>query len=112
MPQSIYRVSGVFNRKLEDWFNIDAPESPIFVRYNWCFGPDTGTYQTPTATDIDTDSINKKTIGQVNELVELFLKRDLIDSEQVSGTRLEDLGLDSLDRMDLALRMAAVRVSK
>ena len=95
----------VFNRKLEDWFNVDAPESPIFVRYNWCFGPDTGTYQTPTATDIDTDSINKKTIGQVNELVELFLKRDLIDSEQVSGTRLEDLGLDSLDRMDLALRI-------
>ena len=50
----------VFNRKLEDWFNVDAPESPIFVRYNWCFGPDTGTYQTPTASDIDTDSINKE----------------------------------------------------
>lgn len=95
----------VFNRKLEDWFNVDAPESPIFVRYNWLFGPDSGTYQTPAATDIDTDSINTKTIGQVNELVELFLKRDLIDSEQVSDTRLEDLGLDSLDRMDLALRI-------
>jgi len=94
-----------FNRKLEDWFNVDAPDYPIFVRYNWCFGPDTGNYQTPAALDIDTDSIDKKTIGQVNELVELFLKRDLIDSEQVSGTRLEDLGLDSLDRMDLALRI-------
>ena len=94
-----------FNRKLEDWFNVDAPDYPVFVRYNWCFGPDTGNYQTPAALDIDTDSIDKKTIGQVNELVELFLKRDLIDSEQVSGTRLEDLGLDSLDRMDLALRI-------
>ncbi len=94
-----------FNKKLEDWFNVDAPESPIFVRYNWCFGPRSGAYQTPATTDIDTHAIDQKTMKQVNELVALFLKRDLIDSEQVSGTRLEDLGLDSLDRMDLALRI-------
>ncbi len=94
-----------FNKKLEDWFNVDAPESPIFVRYNWCFGPRSGAYQTPATTDIDTHAIDQKTMKQVNELVALFLKRDLVDSEQVSGTRLEDLGLDSLDRMDLALRI-------
>ena len=50
-------------------------------------------------------AIDKKTIGQVNELVASFLKRDLVDEEQVASTRLEDLGLDSLDRMELALRI-------
>ena len=62
-------------------------------------------YQPPALTDIDTTTIDKKIIGQVNELVASFLKRDLIDNEQVAGTRLEDLGLDSLDRMELALRI-------
>ena len=56
-------------------------------------------------TDIETTTIDEKIIGQVNELVASFLKRDLIDNEQVAGTRLEDLGLDSLDRMELALRI-------
>ena len=94
-----------FNRKLEEWFNADAPDLPIFVRYNYLFGPVKGVYQPPALTDIDTTTIDKKIIGQVNELVASFLKRDLIDNEQVAGTRLEDLGLDSLDRMELALRI-------
>ncbi|HAO73000.1 MAG TPA: hypothetical protein DCR06_10390, partial [Planctomycetaceae bacterium] len=94
-----------FNRKLEEWFNADAPELPIFVRYNYLFGPVKGVYQSPAMTDIDTTTIDEKIIGQVNELVASFLKRDLIDNEQVAGTRLEDLGLDSLDRMELALRI-------
>ena len=94
-----------FNRKLEDWFNTDAAESPIFVRYNYLLGPNKGAYQSATVADIDTASIDKKTISQVNELVALFLKRDLVHEEQSASTRLEDLGLDSLDRMELALRI-------
>ena len=94
-----------FNRNLEDWFNVDAPESPIFVRYNYCFGPNSGSYQSSATTDIDASTINTKVIRQVNELVAVYLKRDLVDTEQVAGTPLEDLGLDSLDRMELALRI-------
>ena len=55
-----------FNRKLEDWFNTDAAESPIFVRYNYLLGPNKGAYQSATVADIDTASIDKKTISQVN----------------------------------------------
>ncbi len=94
-----------FNRKLENWFNTDAAESPIFVRYNYLFGPVEGTYQSAVVADIDTAAIDKKTIVQVNDLVASFLKRDLVNEEQVPSTRLEDLGLDSLDRMELALRI-------
>ncbi len=94
-----------FNRFLEDWYNVDAPDDPIFVRYNWFFGPTTGAYAPAQAETVDAASIASKTIGQVNELVASFLKRDLDESECQAATRLEDLGLDSLDRMELALRI-------
>ena len=41
----------------------------------------------------------------MNELVASFLKRDLSDHERLAVTKLEELGLDSLDRMELALRI-------
>lgn len=94
-----------FNRFLEDWYNVDAPKDPIFVRYNWLFGPSTGSYAPAQAETVDAAAIAGKTIGQVNELVASFLKRDLDESECQAATRLEDLGLDSLDRMELALRI-------
>ena len=94
-----------FNRFLEDWYNVDAPHDPIFVRYNWLFGPTTGSYSPPQAATVDAAAIASKTIGQVNELLASFLKRDLDEAECQAATRLEDLGLDSLDRMELALRI-------
>ena len=94
-----------FNRRLEDWFNVDAPEVPEFIRYSRLFGSSEGSYQLATTKDIDVDAIGSKTIEQVNELVASFLKRDLSDHERLATTKLEELGLDSLDRMELALRI-------
>lgn len=94
-----------FNRFLEDWYNVDVPDEPIFVRYNWLFGPSEGTYSPPEAVAVDVSSLQPKTVEQVNDLVASFLKRELSEEERQSAARLEDLGLDSLDRMELALRI-------
>ena len=94
-----------FNKSLEDWFNVDAPAEPLFVRYNWLFGPTEGHYQPPQTDIVDPASLKPKTIDQVNEVVAGFLKRELTPEERDATTRLEDLGLDSLDRMELALRI-------
>jgi acyl-CoA synthetase (AMP-forming)/AMP-acid ligase II/1-acyl-sn-glycerol-3-phosphate acyltransferase/acyl carrier protein len=99
-----------FNRFLERWFNENPAtdnqgEPPTFVRYNYLFGPSQGDFHQAAAATIDTDGIDPKTVSLVNDLVASFLKRDLEPAENEAATRLEDLGLDSLDRMELALRI-------
>ena len=94
-----------FNRFLENWYDADGGQEPVFVRYNPFFGPSEGHYRPATTPRIDAASLSPKSIGQVNELVASFLKRDLSDSENAVDTTLEALGLDSLDRMELALRI-------
>ncbi len=95
-----------FNAHLENWYNIDGPQEPKFVRYNHLFGPAEGDYgKALPGQAIDLDAIKPKTISAVNEIVESHLKRALADSERGAETKLESIGLDSLDRMDLALRI-------
>ena len=99
-----------FNRFLERWFNENPAtdnqgEPPTFVRYNYIFGPSQGDFHLAAAATIDADGIDPKTVSLVNDLVASFLKRDLEPAESEAATRLEDLGLDSLDRMELALRI-------
>ncbi len=95
-----------FNRYLEQWYNADGGQEPLFVRYNHLFGPSEGDFgKTESGQEIDFDSIKPKTIHLVNEIVEGHLKRDLAGDEKDAATTLETIGLDSLDRMDLALRI-------
>ena len=94
-----------FNRFLENWYDADGEQEPQFVRYSWFFGPSEGEYKPAATPLIDESSLSAKTIGQVNELVASFLKRDLAADENTVTTTLEHLGLDSLDRMELALRI-------
>ena len=49
--------------------------------------------------------IKPETIRAVNEMVEERLKRPLTDAENSAETPLDRLGLDSLERMDLALQI-------
>ena len=99
-----------FNRFLEDWFNQnpathDQGEEPTFVRYSFVCGPTQGDYHPAATVEIDEAAITPKTVVLVNDLVASFLKRELASEERTSSMRLEDLGLDSLDRMELALRI-------
>lgn len=112
MPRERFPLASreAFNRFLEDWFNRnpathDQGEEPTFVRYSSFFGPTQGDYHPAATVEIDEASIHPKTVALVNDLVASFLKRELAGDERTSSMRLEDLGLDSLDRMELALRI-------
>ena len=95
-----------FNAYLEGWYNADGAQQPLFVRYHPWLGPTQGDYgRTAAAADYDLAKIKPKTIGLVNELVQSHLGRQLTAQELQADTPLEQIGLDSLDRMDLALKI-------
>jgi len=95
-----------FNAFLEGWYNVDGGQSPQFVRYHHWFGPTRGEYSKQLASDnYELSRIKPKTIGLVNELVQSHLGRQLAPEELKADTTLEQIGLDSLDRMDLALKI-------
>lgn len=95
-----------FNTHLQRWYNDGGPQEPKFVRYHHLFGPTEGYYgKTNSNTAFDVDGIKPKTVHLVNEIVQSHLGRELTDQERTSDTKLESIGLDSLDRMDLALKI-------
>lgn len=95
-----------FNRYLEQWYNNDGGQEPQFVRYHHFFGPTEGNFGNITAdANYDVEKIKPKTISLVNELIQSHLGRQLSEEELTASTKLETIGLDSLDRMDLALKI-------
>ena len=92
------------NAFLESWYDADGDQKPLFVRYNALFGPSSGHFEAPsTGVAVDPATISPKTIRLVNELLAAHLKRDLAPDELQAETRFDAIGLDSLDRMELAL---------
>ena len=94
------------NPFLEAWYNQEGPETPVFVPYHAWFGPRQYTF--PAAGEsaaTDRGQIRRATIEAVAELLEERLGRPLAAHEKTAGTTLDELGLDSLDRMDLALQI-------
>lgn len=95
-----------FNAFLESWYNADGGQEPKFVRYHYLFGPSQGNYgKVLTNVDYDLEKIKPKTIGLVNELIQSHLGRQIPSEQLAPDTTLEQIGLDSLDRMDLALKI-------
>jgi acyl-CoA synthetase (AMP-forming)/AMP-acid ligase II/1-acyl-sn-glycerol-3-phosphate acyltransferase/acyl carrier protein len=93
-----------FNAFLESWYDADGGQKPIFVRFNAFFGPSQGHFEAAASGDaIDPATISPKTIRLVNELLAAHLKRELSPDELRPDTRFDAIGLDSLDRMELAL---------
>ena len=92
------------NPYLEAWYNRGEPEPPRFVPYHRLFGP--REYRFPDLTKagaVDAAKIRPQTMRAVEELIEEHLKHPLGDEEKRPETPLDRLGLDSLDRMDIAL---------
>ncbi|MBU6221802.1 MAG: AMP-binding protein [Planctomycetes bacterium] len=93
-----------FNAFLESWYEADGGQRPLFVRYNALFGPSSGHYEaSASGAGVDPATISPKTIRLVNELLAAHLKRELAPDELQADTRFDAIGLDSLDRMELAL---------
>ena len=94
------------NPFLEEWYNRGAPEKPTFVPFSFLFGPRQYEYPDLVKTgQVDLAKIRPATIRAVNEMVEERLKRGLSAEENSAEMLLERLGLDSLERMDLALHI-------
>ena len=93
----------VFNPWIEAWYNKGLSTTPTYVPYHFLLGP--RTFEFPRinlSRDIPLDKISPDTQKIVFEILEEKLKRPLTDDEKQPAALIESLGLDSLDRMDLA----------
>ncbi len=91
------------NPWLEAWYNRVLTTTPTFVPYHFWFGPRTFEFpRIKLGRDLRLDKITDDTRRAVGEIIEEKLKRPLTGEEKKPETLLEKLGLDSLDRMDIA----------
>jgi long-chain-fatty-acid--[acyl-carrier-protein] ligase len=94
----------VLNPWLEAWYNAGGPEAPTYVPYHFLFGPRTHEFPRPEGVDeADLERIKPETKTAVDHIVEDKLGRPLAAGERRAETTLDQLGLDSLDRMELTL---------
>ncbi len=97
------------NPFLEEWYNqrsksaARAATEPIFVPYHFLFGPRHGNFLSKAqGNDNALKEIPPKTSAAVDEMVEVHLGRPLEADEKTAATPLDEIGLDSLDRMQLS----------
>jgi len=94
------------NPFLEAWYNQGGPEAPTFVPYHPLFGPRQIEFPTlAVENEIDLSKIRPATIAAVQEILEEKLNRHLGDDEKRPDVQLEQLGFDSLDRMEVSMRV-------
>jgi long-chain-fatty-acid--[acyl-carrier-protein] ligase len=94
------------NRYLEQWYNREGPEPPTFVPYHLLLGPRTCQFPAiEQAVAIDLDRIPQTTRQAVNQMIEEHLGRALGEDELAPEAALDMLGFDSLERMELALKI-------
>ncbi|HEY1188926.1 MAG TPA: AMP-binding protein [Gemmata sp.] len=94
------------NKWLDTWFNADTPrEEPTFVPRHFVFGERTHTFPPPAvvAPEYDLTKVKPETKTAIAHLLEEKLKRPLAPDESTGETNLNQLGVDSLDAMDVAL---------
>lgn len=94
------------NRWFEARYNPDGPELPTYAPYHCLLGQ--RTYRFPSSNqaadfEIVADHIPSGALPGVTDILATQLGRSLTPGELHPETRLEDLGLDSLQRMDVAL---------
>jgi long-chain-fatty-acid--[acyl-carrier-protein] ligase len=94
------------NPWFEQRYNRDGPEPPKYVPYHFLFSP--RKYEFPplsAAEDVDLTTITPETKEGVGHIVEDKIGRPLTEAEQKAETSFDRFGLDSLDRMEMALRV-------
>jgi long-chain-fatty-acid--[acyl-carrier-protein] ligase len=94
------------NRWFEAWYNADGPERPTYVPYHFLFGPrcyEFPAVAVPLGGPVVPDQVGPETRTAIAEILADKLGRPLTADELQPGTLLDDLGLDSLQRMQLAL---------
>ncbi len=96
----------LLNPRLEAWYNAGDPEKPSFVPGHFLFGPRTFEFPPlPSGDDFDLAKVKPETRSAVNEMVAEKLGRPLAENELGPELSLDNLGMDSLDRMELSLNV-------
>ncbi len=96
----------VLNPWLEAWYNADGGESPSFVPYHFAFGPRTTEFPPQLrSVELDTTKIKPSTIETVAQFVGEVRKRPLDATENRAATTFAELGMDSLEGMEVAMRV-------
>jgi long-chain-fatty-acid--[acyl-carrier-protein] ligase len=96
----------LINPWLVKWYNAAGPEDPTYVPYHFLFGPRMVDYPPPwSAGEIDLSKVSAETKDAVAAIVEKRLKRPLEQSENKAEQTFADLGIDSLDGMEIALEV-------
>ena len=94
------------NRWFEEWYNVGSPEKPTFVPYHFLSSQKDFDYP-PLVLAEEPEIELKKVPAEIRSAVIEILKSQVPDvdssGEPKPETHLEDLGLDSLQRMELAL---------
>jgi long-chain-fatty-acid--[acyl-carrier-protein] ligase len=93
------------NPWLERWYNEGGPEAPTFVPYHFLFGRRTFTFPPPGGPVAELSRVSPETKAEVAQILERKLRRKLTDAEQQPDMVLQQLGMDSLDRMDVTLQV-------
>ncbi len=94
------------NPALEAWYNAPGPEEPSHVPYHFLFGRRSFDFPKIAAeAEVDLSKVKPRTKDQVAQLIAEKLNGEEQSSVQDPATNLEQLGLDSLDRMELSLEV-------
>lgn len=92
------KINAFFN----DWYNAPGNEEPKFVPYHFLFGPRSRDYPPMNEREtVDPETITAETKAAIAELIREKAGRDVGDLSDPE-IKLEMLGFDSLDRMELA----------
>ena len=103
LPADLKRET--LNPWLENWYNEGGrPEEPTFVPYHFLFGPRTHEFPRILGPgEAQLGQVKPETMHVVEEIVERKLHRRLTAAERGPAVTLDQLGLDSLDQMDVTL---------
>lgn len=98
------------NSWFETWYNAKGQETPTFVPYHLFLGPRTFDFHDASKSHLVTthvDHVSEEVREGVKALLADEVDPSLGEIELEPAQRLEDLGLDSLQRMELTLQVAA-----
>jgi long-chain-fatty-acid--[acyl-carrier-protein] ligase len=95
------------NPWFEAWYNEnDGPETPTYVPYHFAFGARAFDFpRLSSLPEIDIAQVKPEIREAVSHMISDKLGRPLTDEELKPDTTFDQLGLDSLDRMELNLRV-------
>jgi len=100
------RTREQLNPFFERWYNALGPERPTYVPYHFLFGPRTFDFPSlAERTSIQPESVSLEMRRQIAQIIAEQLKREPMSSDQDPAATLDELGLDSLDRMEVGLEL-------